>query len=118
MEDMNFYNRHYITVDERGRITDGFSDAFRQPAENDICINRLGGYQFRLSRAGEENPALLNDRGIPLYRYENGEIIMRGTEEIAADLAALPAPAPTEDERRDAQIFYTAMMTDTLLEEV
>lgn len=23
---------------------------------------------------------------------------------------------PTEDEKRDAQIFYTAMMTDTLLE--
>lgn len=27
-----------------------------------------------------------------------------------------PEPEPTEDERRDAQIFYTAMMTDTLLE--
>lgn len=29
-----------------------------------------------------------------------------------------PEPEPTADERRDAQIFYTAMMTDTLLEEV
>lgn len=29
-----------------------------------------------------------------------------------------PEPEPTEDEKRDAQIFYTAMMTDTLLEEV
>lgn len=27
-----------------------------------------------------------------------------------------PEPEPTEDEKRDAQIFYTAMMTDTLLE--
>ena len=27
-------------------------------------------------------------------------------------------PEPTEEEKRDAQIFYTAMMTDTLLEEV
>ena len=29
-----------------------------------------------------------------------------------------PEPEPTAEERRDAQIFYTAMMTDTLLEEV
>lgn len=29
-----------------------------------------------------------------------------------------PEQEPTADERRDAQIFYTAMMTDTLLEEV
>lgn len=29
-----------------------------------------------------------------------------------------PEPEPTADEKRDAQIFYTAMMTDTLLEEV
>lgn len=28
-----------------------------------------------------------------------------------------PEPEPTEEEKRDAQIFYTAMMTDTLLEE-
>ena len=28
-----------------------------------------------------------------------------------------PEPGPTEEEKRDAQIFYTAMMTDTLLEE-
>ncbi len=118
MENVNFYNKHYITVDDRGRITDGFSDAFRQPSDKDICINEQGGYQFRLSRSGEENPILREERGIPLYKYENGEIIRRALEEIAEDIAAIPAPAPTEDERRDAQIFYTAMMTDTLLEEV
>ena len=33
-------------------------------------------------------------------------------------IPAEPEPKPTEDEKRDAQIFYTAMMTDTLLEEV
>ena len=116
MED--FYNKHYITVDERGRITAGFSDAFRQPTETDICINDLGGYQFRLFPNGEENPALHEENGVPLYRYKGGVIVERTAEDIAADISAIPAPAPTEDERRDAQIFYTAMMTDTLLEEV
>ena len=118
MEEMELFNRHYITVDGRGRITDGFSDAFRSPGENDICINEQGGYQFRLFVGGTENPMLRVENGIPLYKYENGEIVMRSAEEIASDIAALPEPEPTEDERRDAQIFYTAMMTDTLLEEV
>ena len=116
MED--FYNKHYITVDEQGRIMAGFSDAFRQPAETDICINEKGGYQFRLFHNGEENPALHEENGVPLYRYKGGVIEHRTVEDIAEDISAIPAPAPTEDERRDAQIFYTAMMTDTLLEEV
>lgn len=112
-----FYNKHYITVDERSRIVNGFSDAFRSPSDTDICINEHGGYQFRLFPGGEENPALHDwQHMIPLYKYENGEVVKRTGEEIAADIAALPAPAPTEDEKRDAQIFYTAMMTDTLLE--
>lgn len=116
MDEM-IYNKHYITVDDRNRIIDGFSDAFRQPSDADICINEQGGYQFRLFPGGEENPAL-NDRKhrIPLYKYENGEVVKRTEEEIEEEIAALPAPAPTDDERRDAQIFYTAMMTDTLLE--
>lgn len=114
---MNDYNKHYITVDALGRIVDGFSDAFRVPKDADICINEHGGYQFRLFPDGEENPSLREKHGIPLYKYD-GEIRKRGEEEVEADIAALPAPAPTEDEKRDAQIFYTAMMTDTLLEEV
>lgn len=114
----NIYNRHYITRDERGRITDGFSNAFRAPADTDICITEMGGYQFRLFPGGEENPPLFEEHGIPLYKYMGGVVMERSAEEIAEDIAALPAPAPSEDEKRDAQIFYTAMMTDTLLEEV
>lgn len=117
MEDMDFYNKHYVTVDEQGRITGGFSDAFRSPSDTDICINEQGGYQFRLFPGGQENPALCEEHGIPVYKYD-GAVFERSREEIAADVAALPEPEPTENEKRDAQIFYTAMMTDTLLEEV
>ena len=114
---MDFYSKHYISVDERGRITDGFTDAFRTPAETDICINERGGYQFRLFPGGSENPELFTrEHGVPRYKYERGAAAHRTADEIAADIAALPPPAPSEDEKRDAQIFYTAMMTDTLLE--
>ena len=116
MED--FYNKHYITVDDAGRILDGFSDAFSDPGENDICINERGGYQFRIFPGGEENPRLREGHGVPLYKYVGGAVIERTRKEIDADLVLLPEPEPTADEKRDAQIFYTAMMTDTLLEEV
>lgn len=92
-----FYNKHYITLDERSCIVGGFSDAFRQPADTDICINEQGGYQFRLYPDGAENPALF-EREIPLYKYEDGEIVRRTAEELEADRAAKPAPEPTADE--------------------
>ena len=43
-----YYNKHYIRVDDDGRIIHGFSDAFEQPHDGDVCINEQGGYQFRL----------------------------------------------------------------------
>lgn len=91
------YNNHYITLDEQRRIVGGFSDAFRQPADTDICINEQGGYQFRLFPDGAENPALF-DWEIPLYKYEDGKIVKRTAEELEADRAAKPAPEPTADE--------------------
>jgi hypothetical protein len=113
------YNKHYIQVDARGCVVDGFSDAFRAPGPGDICINERGGYQFRLFPGGRENTALFGTQHrISLYKYEDGAVKMRSAEEIDADIAALPKPEPTAQDRLEAQVAYTAMMTDTLLEEV
>lgn len=118
MEDMNFYNKHYIAVDERNRIVDGFSDAFREHTDEHICINEQGGYQFRLFPGGEENPSLFDWNGMtPLYKWD-GEAIRRTEEEIEADRAAIPKTEekPSQLDIFEAQLTYTAMMTDTLLE--
>ena len=95
-----FHNKHYITVDEQNRIVNGFSDAFRQPAEDDICINERGGYQFRLFQGGEENPALYTPDGIPRYRWDGTQAVLRTEEELEADRAAQPEPVipPTNAE--------------------
>lgn len=96
---MEMYNKHYITVDAENRITNGFSDAFRQPAETDICINEQGGYQFRLFPGGEENPSLFDwDGMIPLYKWDGGYVKLRTEEEIEAERAL--ASLPTADEVR------------------
>jgi len=96
-----FYNEHYIVVDERNCIRGGFSDAFRHPFEGDICINEQGGYQFRLFPGGEENPTLFTEDGIPLYKYEGGEVRKRAAEEIEVDREVLPKPedTPSQEER-------------------
>lgn len=96
------FHKHYITVDN-GRIVEGFSTAFRQPQDNDICINEQGGTLFRLFPGGEENPPLIDrPTRCHLYRYENGQIRKATDAELAAELAEIeanrPPAKPTADE--------------------
>ena len=82
-----FYNKHYITTDEQGRIVDCWSDGPHPEKDTSgaICINEQGGYQFRFTSGGEENPALYTMDGVPLYRWDGESAVPRTEEEIAAD---------------------------------
>ena len=114
-----FYNKHYISVDERGRVMDGWSDGPCPERETAgaVLLTDRGGYQFRLAPGGEENPCLVSREGVPLYAWDGEKVTARSAEEIAADAAALPKPGPTASQKLEAQVTYTAMMTDTLLSE-
>lgn len=116
MEDI--YNKHYIKTDDRGCIVEAWSDGPfpGKDAAGAICINEEGGYQFRLEPGGEENPPLFDRYGIPLYKWEEGQAVERTQDELEGDWAAIPAPGPTQAERLEAQVAYTAMMTDTLID--
>lgn len=56
---------------------------------------------------------------IPCYRYDvsNHLILKRSQADIDSDIASIPEPPPSILDRIESQVFYTAMMTDTLLEE-
>lgn len=95
----DFYNKHYIRIREDGCIVDGFSDAFRQPSEEDICINDKGGYQFRLFQGGEENPSLFDWNGIPRYKWDGTQTVERTEEELEVD--RLPCIAAQARAQRD-----------------
>lgn len=101
-----FCNKHYICTDDSGRITKGWSDGPHPDRDtaDAICINDKGGYQFRLFPGGEENPPLTDMEGIPLYKWEDGQVVRRSGEETEADKAALPPPPPTRAEQMQAQI--------------
>lgn len=76
---MECFNRHFIRINESGYVECGFSDAFEQAQPDDICINKQGGYQFRLFAEGMENPRLTDDEGNPLYRW-NGTRVMEAAK--------------------------------------
>ena len=95
------YNKHYIKPDSSNRIIDCWSDGPHpgRDTTNAICISDKGGYQFRFTPDGEENPSLYDADGIPLYKWDGQAVKPRTAEEIAADRAAIPAPPPSEMEQ-------------------
>lgn len=109
-----FYNKHYITTDTQGRITDGWSDGPHRDRDtaDAICINEQGGYQFRLFPGGEENPPLHTMDGIPLYKWDGESIHQRTEEEIAADRAAVPEPPPSPMEQMRADVDFLLVMRE------
>jgi len=107
-----FYNCHYITIDDKYRITFAWSDGPRPDLDTTgaICINDKGGYQFRLFPGGEENPSLTDWDGIPLYKWDGEQVIRRTEAEIAADRAAIPVPPPSAQEQLRADVDFLAAM--------
>ena len=95
-----YYNKHYIKPDSSNRIIGCWSDGPHPDRDttNAICISDKGGYQFRFTPDGEENPSLYDADGIPLYKWDGQAVKPRTAEEIAADRAAIPAPPPSEME--------------------
>ncbi len=100
------------TTDEQNRIISTWSDGPHPDRDttNAIRINDKGGYQFRLFPDGEENPAIYTMDGIPLYKWDGEKVVLRTSEEIEADRAAIPEPPPSELERIRADVDFLAAM--------
>ena len=116
MTDKVFY-KYYIVIDHQSRIIDGWSDGVYPDRDTTgaVLLTDHGGYQFRLHTGGEENPALYTQDGIPLYRWDGEQVVRRSEAEIASDRAALPAPAPSEQERLRADVDFLAAMQGVTL---
>lgn len=115
MDDVYFC--HYITASASGLILSGWSTGPSpdRTADDAICINDRGGYQFRLFPGGEENPSLYTEDGIPLYRWDGAQVVRRSEEEVQADRAAIPPPPPSEQERLRADVDFLAAMQGVAL---
>ena len=91
-----YYNNHYIKVDPEGRITSGWSDGL-------------------LPGRDTSNAVLLTEDGIPLYRWDGERVVRRSEEEVQADRAAVPPPAPSAQEQLRADVDFLAAMQGVTL---
>ena len=69
---MEEYNKIYAHADTSGIVTDIYSEAFKTPAENDICINATN-----TDRHGAQRYKVYDEHGIANYAIVNGALVAR-----------------------------------------
>ena len=112
-------SRVYIRTDERGRIT-RCEGEYTLPSDLTGWILIEEGApcdRLNLAQSHYLAGALYTMDGIPRYKWDGTQAVERTEEELEADRANIPELAPTQLDRVEAQVTYTAMVTDTLLEE-
>ena len=78
---MEEYNKIYTHADENGKVTDIYSEAFKTPAENDICID-----ETNTDRHGAQRYQVYDENGIANYAIVNGVLVKR---DKSAELAEI-----------------------------
>ncbi len=89
----------YIKTDEEGRIIAVNSSAFLDDTADWIQIDSGVGDKYHHAQGNYLDKPICTDDGIYQYILVDGAVVERTAEEIAADLAAQPAPGPTPEER-------------------
>lgn len=78
-------NKHYVTIDENNLVTDAFSDAFRIPQQDDICINENAPRHLVIN--GVTNAPIKDEQEFYLYKW-NGSDIISATQAEQPELQA------------------------------
>ena len=110
-------SRVYILTDEQNRII-RIEGEYTLPSDLTVWILIDEGYgdKYNLAQTHYLEKGLTTDDGIYQYKYADEEVEERTQAEIEADREAIPY-VPSEMEILESQVYYTAMMTDTLLDE-
>ena len=106
----------YVRADEAGRIVEINSSAFLADTAGWTAIDEGYGDKYHHAQGNYFPLPLYGTDGCSNYKLADGTPALRTEAEKAAEIAARPAPEPTPLDRVEAQIAYTAMITDTMLE--
>lgn len=106
----------YVRTDEAGRIVEINSSAFLVDTEGWTAIDEGCGDKYHHAQNNYFPLPLYGADGCANYKLTDGAPVERAEAEKAAEIAAHPAAEPTQLDRMEAQVAYTAMMTDTMLE--
>ena len=85
----------YIQIDDASRIIAINSSAFLSSTEDWIAIDSGLGDRYHHAQGNYFPKPIYEERGIPVYKYIDGEVLERTQEEIDADYHE-PVPQPSE----------------------
>lgn len=96
MEEYIEYNKIYAHTDESGKVTDIYSEAFKTPDENDVCID-----ETNTDRHGAQRYQVYDEHGIANYALVNGALVERDkTAELAEIKTTIDYPQLVENKIR------------------
>lgn len=113
---MNDEYKVYVSL-SNGYITSINSDIFLSQEEIDTMteIDKGQGDKYAHAQGLYLEKGLVDEHGRYNYKYVDGKVVE--VAEAEKPTIEEPKAVPTEQEKIEAQVLYTALMTDTLLEE-
>lgn len=87
-----------VRVDDAGRVVEINSDAFVTDTGGWVEIDSGWGDKYHHAQGNYLESPLTDERGLFLYKLENGQAVKRSAAEIEADYKPQPT-APTQEER-------------------
>ena len=103
----------YVKTNSNGYITAINSSAFLSDTTGWIKIDEGYGDKYHHAQGNYLDKPIINERGIYCYKLVDGVVEEHSQEEMDVDVTE---ETPSQMDRIEAQVTYTAMMTDTLLE--
>lgn len=113
----------YILIDSQNRILrceGGYTISNIQNLDEWVLIDEGIGDRYNLCQSHYFEDGLYTEDRICRYIYENNSYALRPNKDIETDRSEIRTKSdstPTQLDRIEAQVAYTAMMTDTLLED-
>lgn len=110
----------YIKSNENGYITAVNSSEFLTDLTDWMEIDSGYGDKYHHAQGNYFSKSIYTESGVYCYKYINNKVIECTAEEIIEQEKAIQEAInsiPSQNDLIEAQIMYTAMMTDTLLEE-
>ena len=93
---MDEYNKIYARVNANGIVVDIFSEAFKTPTENDVCID-----ETNTDRHGAQRYQVYDENGIANYAIANGVLVARDkTTELSRIKNTIEYPQLVENKIR------------------
>lgn len=90
-----------VRVDAAGRVVEINSDAFITDTGGWTEIDSGWGDKYHHAQGNYLESPLTDERGLFLYKLENGQVVKRSAAEVEADYRPQPF-APTQEERLSA----------------